>query len=55
MIYKTRFAELGYVHDAPGLWRVVDMKTESRVGPQYHSKEELLADLDRYARECWGL
>lgn len=51
-IRPTRFAELGYRQDAPGLWRIYDITDASRpaaVGPQYRSKAELLADLERYA------
>ena len=55
IIFRTRFAELGYRQDAPGLWRFVDQITDNSVGPQYHSKAELLADLARYASENWGL
>ena len=52
-VRPTRFDGLGYANDAPGLWRVVDTSDgwESRVGPQYKTKMELLADLDRYATE----
>jgi hypothetical protein len=50
-IMPTRFKQLGYVCDAPGLWRVVDKDGEHRVGPQYRTKAELLADLNRYATE----
>ena len=51
-IRKTCFEELGYVCDGPGLWRVVDLSDgrQARVGPQYRTKVELLADLERYAR-----
>lgn len=59
---KTRFAGLAFYKQAPGLWRVVDIHESelnsqgvpSVVGPQYRTKSELLADLDRYARESWG-
>lgn len=61
-IIKTRFAGLGYWHQGHGLWRVVDIHESvlnpegmpRTVGPQYTTKAELLADLDRYARESWG-
>jgi hypothetical protein len=59
-INRTRFEGLGYINQAKGLWRVVDIhdaisSSEPRcVGPQYKSKTELLADLERYARESWG-
>ena len=60
---KTRFSELGYVQDAPGLWRIVSISDGRnvcgfwpRVGPFYCSKAELLADLRQYAKEfgCAG-
>ena len=47
----TRFAELGYRNEAHGLWRIVALDGEQSVGPYYASKAELLADLERYARE----
>jgi hypothetical protein len=52
----TRYAELGYRPDAPGLWRLVDQTTLASVGPHYHTKGELFGDLDRYARDfgCEG-
>lgn len=46
----TRYPELGYRHQGSGLWRIVDNSSGSEVGPQYRTKAELLADLDRYAR-----
>ena len=53
---KTRFTNLGYINDAPGLWRFVDLSDNSnaRVGPQYKTKIELLCDLDRYATQVFG-
>lgn len=51
----TRFKELGYRKTMPGLWRFVDAETGADVGPQYRTKAELLADLERYARDSWGL
>ena len=50
-VRKTRFKELGYISDAPGLWRIVDMDGQARVGPQYTSLSELLADLERFATQ----
>lgn len=47
-IRPTRYDELGYVHDE-NTWRFVDISTHQRVGPQYRTKAELLADLERYA------
>ena len=48
-IRLTRYPELGYRCNAPGLWRIVDKDTGASVGPLYRSKGELLADLNRYA------
>lgn len=48
-IRKTRYAALGFRSDGPALWRFVCIETGSSVGPQYASKAELLADLERYA------
>lgn len=61
-IKKTRYAGLVYACVIPGLWRVGDAHdkmpttgSEFRaVGPRYASEAELLADLDRYARETWN-
>lgn len=53
-VRPTRYPELGYRCDGPGLWRIYDMADkgrESPVGPQYTSKAELLADLGRYAKD----
>ena len=50
-IRPTRFKELGYRQDGPGLWRFYDTETQKAVGPQYVTKAELLADLDRYAKD----
>ena len=54
-VRETRYPELGFRQDAPGLWRVVDVSTGSSVGPQYSTRSELLADLARYAADGWGL
>lgn len=48
MAAKTRYPELGYVHSV-GCWRIVDMSTGDVIGPQYKTRAELLADLQRYA------
>ena len=53
---KTQYQELGYRMDSPGNWRVVATETDQSIGPHYASKQELLADLPRYASEygCAG-
>ncbi len=55
-IHPTRYPELSYVHETPGLWRIVDALGGlnasgflSRIGPHYRTRAELLADLARYA------
>lgn len=57
-LHKTRFPGLGFIQQAPNLWRIVDIhdgeNTTRVVGPQYRSKAELLGDLGRYAHESWG-
>ena len=53
-IRPTRYDALGYRCDGRGLWRIYDvMELDSigAVGPQYRTKAELLADLDRYAKQ----
>ena len=53
---KTRYPELTFREIEKGLWRIFSQfEGETKpgcVGPHYHSKKELLADLDRYAKEC---
>lgn len=54
--HKTRFPELMFANlSGRHGWSFFASDTQSRVGPIYHSKAELLADLTRYAREGWGL
>jgi hypothetical protein len=59
-LFSTRFKELGF-RNMGDHWRLVALDDDpdgekcTVVGPQYHSKAELLADLERYARENWGL
>lgn len=55
-VRPTRYPELGYVNQQAGLWRVVMMETTTNsrlgtIGPYYHTKQELLADLNRFAAE----
>jgi hypothetical protein len=58
-IHSTRYPGLGFANTNPAgtaIWRVIDCHEEGReasVGPQYKTKTELLADLDRYAK-TWG-
>jgi hypothetical protein len=50
----TRFKELGFCCHAPNLWRIMDITDDPRgaaVGPFYRSKDELLADLNRFAED----
>ena len=54
MMRPTRFPALRYRQDGPILWRIYDCSDslrEAAVGPQYCTKGELLADLERYATE----
>ena len=59
-LHATRYAGLAYANTNPvgaPLWRFVDILDADRaavVGEQYPTRAELLADLDRYARESWG-
>lgn len=58
-VFSTRFAELGFINQEPGLWRFVDKQNPistspygfATIGPQYATKAELLADLSRFATE----
>ena len=49
-VVRTRFPELAYQHRGDH-WRILDVTGggESGVGPQYPTRAELLADLERYA------
>jgi hypothetical protein len=55
MATKTRFDEIRFHQPFPGVWRFVDAEDRD-VGPQYATRAELLADLERYAAEygCVG-
>lgn len=48
---KTRFENLGYKKEALNQWSFYDLETMASIGPKYHSKDELLADLYRFATE----
>lgn len=58
MSTPTRFPELQYERQAVDLWRILDATGDvpRAVGPQYKTKAELLADLERFAAEfgCAG-
>lgn len=59
-VRSTRFPQLGYLQLDRALWRFVDISDGCTdpprcVGPLYRTRSELLADLDRYASESWGL
>jgi len=45
---QTRYAELAYEQRGTNLWRII---STAAIGPHYKSRAELLADLDRFARE----
>ncbi len=45
----TRFDGLGFIQQAPGLWRFIDLESGCTIGEYYTRKDELLADLTRYA------
>lgn len=51
----TRFPELKFAKIDGKTWSFFASDTESRVGPLYQTKAELLADLTRYAKESWGI
>jgi len=59
MYSKTRYPNFRYAQIAPGVWRIIQSDDPNgsfiggSTGPIYHSKTELLTDLDRVARE-WG-
>jgi hypothetical protein len=47
----TCYPGLAYAQLGADLWRILDTKRGVAVGPVYRSRAELLADLDRFARE----
>lgn len=47
---RTCYAGLYYEEKDRDLWRIYDLDKQVAVGPQYKSRAELLADLDRFAR-----
>lgn len=57
VIRSTRYPELGYVQVGKDLWRLVDKQNAhpggyaACIGPQYCTKAELLADLERMAQQ----
>lgn len=56
-IYRTRHQGLGFTRVVPGCWMYIDLtepEEPAQVGAQYPSKDELLADADRYFAQ-WGL
>lgn len=56
-LHNTRFSSLQYTCEAPNQWTIVDAESTKEfgytvpIGPKYASKDELLADLDRFATE----
>jgi hypothetical protein len=52
-VLQTRYPALLMQRQGIGNWRILDASTEKAVGPQYASKAELWADLDRFA-EVFG-
>lgn len=64
-IRETRYPNLGYLKIDDGIWRFVDLQEYREngrrtfldgvpcVGISYKTKQELLADLEAYARS-WG-
>jgi len=58
-VYETRYDRLGYSNMFPGRWKFIDLTDNgtpytSSIGPNYHSRMELLSDLDRFAKEFFG-
>lgn len=50
-VKNTRLPSLGYTCEAPKQWSIIDKVTDAAIGAKYRSKDELLADLDRFAKE----
>lgn len=53
--HSTKWPELKFRMDFPGLWRFVCVETGASVGPQYPTREALMLNMDAYARDAWGL
>ena len=56
-VRKTQYPELGYLKVGMACWRVIDLSDNPApddspivIGPQYRTKTELLADLNRFAK-----
>jgi hypothetical protein len=47
----TRFSNLDYCKLDKKTWQFVDANTGQQIGPHYPTKEELLADAERFAEE----
>lgn len=47
-IYKTKFPELNFQKQGNGNWRFLTSDDNRPVGRQYPSREQLVADTDRY-------
>ncbi len=47
----SRYKELGWTKIDRNLYRFVDASTQNCIGPYYATKAELLADMDRFARD----
>ena len=53
-VNATRFTELSYQRVRAGLWRIIDNQTGNHIGPFYRTKQALLEDLERFARDIYG-
>jgi len=47
----TRYPGLGYKCEAPKQWSFYDLETGGSIGMKYPDRHELLADIDRFAKE----
>lgn len=56
-IKNTRYQSLGYICEATKQWSFIDKESTTQlghpvpIGPKYASKDELLADIERFATE----
>jgi hypothetical protein len=49
--HATRYSELEYANVYYDDWRFINVKTNCVIGPRYDTKDDLFADLDRFAFE----
>jgi hypothetical protein len=52
-VYQTMWSELQFTKIEPGCWMFLN--EGHQVGRQYPTREMLIMDMARYAKDSWGL